>query len=56
VTRATVRIDSEELSSEEIAKMLRYTDEPPFGLKINGEAWILNKERKFVRRVNEDYF
>lgn len=52
VTEATVRIDSQELSSEQIAKMLRCTGEPPFGLKINGEVWLVTEKKKFVRKVD----
>ena len=52
VTEATVSIDSQELSSEQIAKMLRYIGDPPFGLRINGEVWLVNEKKKFVRKVD----
>jgi hypothetical protein len=55
VTEATVSIDSQELSSEQIAKMLRYFGEPPFGLRINGEIWLVDRDKKFVRKVDEDH-
>jgi hypothetical protein len=55
VTEATVSIDSQELSSEQIAEMLRYFGEPPFGLRINGEVWLVNEKKKFVRKVDEDH-
>jgi hypothetical protein len=50
-----VSIDSQELSSEQIAEMLRYFGEPPFGLRINGEVWLVNEKKKFVRKVDEDH-
>jgi len=55
VTEATVSIDSQELGSEQIAKMLRYTGESPFGLRINKEIWLVNRDKKFVRKVDEDH-
>jgi hypothetical protein len=53
VTEATVSIDSHELTSQQIAKMLRYPGEPPFGLRINGEIWLVNEKKKFVRKSEE---
>lgn len=52
VTEATASIDSRELSSEQIAKMLRYIGDPPFGLRINGAIWLVNEKKKFVRKVD----
>jgi hypothetical protein len=53
VTEATVSIDSQEISSEQIAKMLRHLGKPPFALRINGEIWLVNRDKKFVRKVEE---
>lgn len=55
ITSATVSIDSQELSPEQIAKMLRYVGELPFGLRINGEIWLVDRDKKFVRKVDEDH-
>jgi hypothetical protein len=53
VTNATVSVESQELRSEHIAKMLRYIGEPPFGLRINGEIWLVSRDKKFVRKSEE---
>jgi len=52
ITEATVSIDSQELDSEQIAKMLRCPGEPPFGLRINGETWLVGRDKKFIRKVD----
>ena len=56
VTPATVEIQSTELTSEEIAKLLRCQLDPPFSLRINGEPWVLSEMGKFGRKIEKMTF
>ncbi|OGP61000.1 MAG: hypothetical protein A2162_07345 [Deltaproteobacteria bacterium RBG_13_52_11b] len=56
VTPATVEIQSMELVSKEIAKLLRCQLDPPFFLRINGEPWALSEKRKFVPKIEKATF
>lgn len=50
VSDAVVSISSDELSAQEIARILRYQGAPPFSLQINGEVWSADKKKRFVRK------
>jgi hypothetical protein len=49
ISTTIIEVSSDELTSEQLAKMLRCPWEPPSSLRINNEIWVPNQKKKFVR-------
>jgi hypothetical protein len=55
ITSATVSIDSQELSSQQIVDMLKYKEDRTISLEINGETWLITTtDKKFVKKLEDD--
>jgi hypothetical protein len=49
ISTTIIEVSSDELTSEQLAKILRCPFELPSSLRINNEIWVPNQKKKFVR-------